>query len=108
MKNLYKTVGDNISLFRKKNKLTLEELSKKAGISTSFLSNIERGSRKATLHTIDKIADALDKPLSSLIAYRVGEEYLPEDAMLTLNIMQVLTDKSIEEKKKILAILKHL
>ena len=105
---IYETVGDNIALFRKKNDLTLDELAQKAGISTSFLSNIERGTRKATLLTISKIADALHKPLSSLIAYRVGEEYLPEDAMLTLNIMQLVSDKNIDDKKKILGILKHL
>lgn len=108
MKDIYKVVGNNVSMFRKKRGYTLDELAQKAGISTSFLSNIEKGSRKATLLTINKLADALEKPLSSLIAYRIGEEYLPEDSMLTLNIMQVVSDKTIEEKKKILNILKHL
>jgi len=52
--------GNKIREFREERGLTLNELSKKAGLSISYLSEIERGSKKPSLKTIDKIAKALN------------------------------------------------
>lgn len=45
---------------RKKCKLSQEELSLRSGLDRSFISLIERGKRKPTLHTIFLIAQALE------------------------------------------------
>ncbi|ABB15388.1 helix-turn-helix domain-containing protein [Carboxydothermus hydrogenoformans] len=52
--------GNKIRELREERGLTLNELSKKAGLSISYLSEIERGSKKPSLKTIDKIAKALN------------------------------------------------
>ncbi|MBH8609352.1 helix-turn-helix transcriptional regulator [Thermoactinomyces sp. CICC 10521] len=44
---------------RKKCKMSQEELSLRCGLDRSFISLIERGKRKPTLHTIFLIAQAL-------------------------------------------------
>ena len=49
----------NVRYFRKKSNMTLEELSEKSGLSTAYLSLIERDMREPTLITLRKIAAAL-------------------------------------------------
>lgn len=59
-------IGLKIKKLRKAQNLTLAELSGKAGISTSFLSQIENGKQAPTVVTLKKIADALGSPLKDL------------------------------------------
>lgn len=106
--DIYKILGENISLYRRKHGMKLETLAKKAGISVSFLNNIEKGKRKPTLYSIEKIANALDCPLASLLSYKSSVKYLPEDARITFDIIKIINKKSIEQKRKILEIIKIL
>jgi transcriptional regulator with XRE-family HTH domain len=107
--NIYKIIGKNIRLFRKKERLTLDELSKKTAISPSFLSNIESGIKQPTLITIEKIAQALNINLTSLFIKREKETIESiDDTTLTLNIIKMISEKSFEDKKKIYNILKYL
>ncbi len=106
--DIYKKAGINIRMFRKKEKLNLEELAKKSGISTSFLSNIEKGSRKPTLETIEKIANALGIGTATVFSDKLSLTYLPEENTVTLEIMKLISSKNLTEKKRILSILKHL
>lgn len=50
----------NIKEFRISKNFTQEELSEKAGISSDYLSEIERGKRTPSLKRLILIADALD------------------------------------------------
>jgi transcriptional regulator with XRE-family HTH domain len=52
---------------RKNRGLSQEVLAELAGISRSFLSEVERGSTTPSLDTMQKIADALNESLSFLI-----------------------------------------
>ena len=56
----------NIRYIRKQEKMTLEELSSKTGITAAYLSMIERGKREPTLSTLMKIAAALNVMTESL------------------------------------------
>jgi len=105
-KDIYLTIGENIKLFRDKKSLSLNALAAKAGISFSFLSNIEKGRRKATLYTIEKIAEALECGIYRLLTSRSEKEFLPEESRIILDIMQYVTPKDIETKRKILSIIK--
>ena len=52
-------IGDKIRELREKRKLTQIELAKLAGISNTYLSDIERGRVNPSLKTLDKLARAL-------------------------------------------------
>ena len=52
-------IGSHIHALRNKQKITLEELAEHIGISASFLGNIERGTRIASLDTMVAICNAL-------------------------------------------------
>ena len=53
------SIGRKIKELRKSQRLTLAELSGRAGVSASFLSQIENGKQTPTVVTLKKIADAL-------------------------------------------------
>jgi len=60
-------IGHAIKLCRQQRGCTQSELAKLAGISISYLSLLERGERSDPgLSTIEKVAAALDIPLSLL------------------------------------------
>lgn len=59
MANTFK-LGDNIKYFRKLRKMTQEELAEKSGLSTNFISMIERSkSAKISVDRLNQIANAL-------------------------------------------------
>ena len=55
-------VGSKIRFLRKQQKLTLQELSEKAKISLSYLSDIEKGRTNPSIGTLVSIARALGPP----------------------------------------------
>lgn len=56
---MYKRFGERVRGQRVLAQLTQEKLSQLSGISLSFLGHIERGTRKASLDTVVKLANAL-------------------------------------------------
>lgn len=59
-------IGGAIQLSRSKRKLSQAALAKRAGISVSYLSLLERSLRDPPLSTLQKIAAALNMPLEIL------------------------------------------
>lgn|SRR3989338_11043030 len=60
--------GENpVRVWRSYREMTLAELSKAAGISQPYLSQIENGSRDGTVSTMRALADALGVDLDDLI-----------------------------------------
>lgn len=49
--------------------ISQEELSFRAGLHRTYISDIERGSRNPSLKNIDKLAKALEISISALFAY---------------------------------------
>ena len=64
----YESLGMRIRRARKAAGMTQADLAEKLGISTSFLGHIERGTRKASLDTLVKMANELGVSLDSLAA----------------------------------------
>jgi SOS regulatory protein LexA len=67
------TVGENIRRLREERGINQRELAKKAGISHSYVSDVERGEAMPSLRFIEKIADALGVSPSALINRRGAE-----------------------------------
>jgi transcriptional regulator with XRE-family HTH domain len=58
--DLKEMIGSRIQEIRNKKGLTQDQLSEKVGISSKYLSSIERGKENPTLKTILKLARSLD------------------------------------------------
>lgn len=60
-------VGDALAALRDRQGLSLEELSRRAGVSKSMLSQIERAQANPTVAVVWRLANALGVPLTDLL-----------------------------------------
>lgn len=67
LKDVFK---ENVKYYRKQLKLTQESLAKLSGVSTNYIGEMERTGRKATLETIEKVANGLNIDPSLLLVSR--------------------------------------
>lgn len=60
--DLYKTIGENIKIYRKQAKLTQVQLAEQAQISLSYLSKIEADNcnKSLSISVLNQIANVLD------------------------------------------------
>lgn len=63
----YKLIGERIKEARLKKNLTQEKLAEKLGISTAFLSRLERGSSQINLKRLIEICSILDVNVGYII-----------------------------------------
>ena len=63
------SLGDKIRLMRAEKSLSLQELSQKAGISVSYLSEIERGTVYPALSTLRRVAEGIGAPPTALMGH---------------------------------------
>ncbi len=76
--------GARVRKLRNERNYSLVELSQKAGISTSFLSELERGNKRPSLSTIDKLAAVLNVPPGELMEKGSGGETNPGERIRSL------------------------
>lgn len=62
-----KEVGMNVKIVRVKANMTIQELAKKAGMSVTTISRLERGIGTARMFSINKIANALGIDVKTLL-----------------------------------------
>jgi len=70
---LREVLGDVLRRARTKQSRTLREVSDTARVSLGYLSEVERGRKEASSELLSAICDALDVPLSQLLA-EAGEQ----------------------------------
>lgn len=63
----YKKIGRHIRAKRKEMKMTQERLAEQVNLSVSFIGHIERGSRKASIETLNHICDVLMLSLDQVL-----------------------------------------
>lgn len=71
-------VGDTLAALRQARSLSLDELSRKAGVSKSMLSQIERGQANPTVAVVWRLANALDVTMGDLL----GNAPAPSEATI--------------------------
>jgi transcriptional regulator with XRE-family HTH domain len=106
---IYKAIGKKIQKAREEAGLSQEELSSRLGYTQAALSNYELGKRRLYLPNIEQIARELNKPLSYFLDEPVipatSKGIEPEDD-ITFEILKVLSDLPVEEKKYLLDYMK--
>jgi len=73
-------IGKRVKLLRKKAGLTQEKLSLKTGLSQTYLSGIENGTRNPSVKTLDKIARALHVKLIDITNF--DDYQIPEHSRI--------------------------
>jgi len=105
MKSIYKLVGQTtIRSERHRAGLTLSQLAALTSISAPFIGYIERGEKKLSLNSLEKIANGLNVPISNLLKKSTEQTRSCDNAMNQVNSM--LCDKSPAQQKKVIDIVK--
>lgn len=66
LESMNQTVAKNIKRLREEHKLSMDELSKRSGVSKSMLAQIERGEGNPTISTLWKISNGMKVPFDAL------------------------------------------
>jgi transcriptional regulator with XRE-family HTH domain len=101
----YKEIGYRITIAREEAGLNQKELAEILGISQATLSNYEKGKRRLYLSQLQKIADALGKPLQYFSQPIDMEVKMPDgsykEVKELLRIMNELSDLPGEDRKSV-------
>ena len=71
MSDIQILVGRRIRKIRKSKQLTMEQLAELSGLHHTYIGQLERGEKNATLTTLEKIAGSIEIPLSALLEQTV-------------------------------------
>ncbi|MCX7845808.1 MAG: helix-turn-helix transcriptional regulator [Dictyoglomaceae bacterium] len=96
-------IGNKIRKLRKEKNLTLEELSKKTGLSLSYISLIERGLKNPSLKALEKIAECFG--INPAIFFK--EEDINEKESIEV-FLRANTNLDEEERKMIIQLIESL
>ena len=103
MSDLAKIVGQRIRNYRTQLGLSQEKLAELSGCHPTYIGQLERGEKNATLESIDKIASSLKISLSKLFENLGGES--TNERNIPLECYEFLLTKSQEEQEQIIKIL---
>lgn len=81
-----KEIGKKIETLRKARKMSQYQLALEAGLSTSYIPDLEKGLKCPTVETLDSICYALGITLKDF--FTESEEILPQDKIAALSDRQ--------------------
>ena len=103
MSDIAKILGQRIRNHRTAKGLSQEKLAELSGCHPTYIGQIERGEKNATIESIEKVAVALHMPLSRLFEKLEAEE--TDARNIPLECYELLASKTPEEQEHIRRIL---
>ena len=103
MSDIAKILGQRIRRHRTAKGLSQEKLAEFSGCHPTYIGQIERGEKNATIESIEKIASALNVSLSTLFEKIVAQD--GEMRNIPLECYELISAKSQAEQEQILRIL---
>jgi len=105
MSDITMIVGERIQSYRRNAGLTQEKLAEIAGIHHTYVGQLERGEKNATLETIEKVARALDITFEALFEAIIAGD---ADSSTALEVYQLIATRPDKEQRLLLEILKKV
>jgi len=102
MSELSVIIGQRIRNYRTQKKLSQEKLAELADCHPTYIGQIERGEKNATVDSISRIASALDVSLSRLFE-KLGAEDEPDN--IPLSCYEFISTKTKPEQEQLYNIL---
>ena len=103
MSDIAKSVGQRIRNYRTQLGWSQEKLAELSGCHPTYIGQLERGEKNATLESIEKIASAMNIPLSKLFEKLGGKDSTEKD--IPLKCYDFLSAKTKEEQEQLYRIL---
>lgn len=128
MTNISNILGERIRHYRKSQHLSQEKLSELANLHPTYIGQLERGEKNASVETLYKICNALDVPITTLLEkideYKANEPLLKisklsdinstyaaieiketnHEINIPLTVYEILSKESLENQKNIFTI----
>lgn len=104
MGEMAKVIGQRVRRYRTKKRWSQEKLAEMAGCHPTYIGQVERGEKNATLESIAKIASAMDVPLSTLFE-KLGEDRTDS---IPLQCYELIASKSRREQEHLYRILTEI
>ena len=102
MSEISKLIGQRIRNYRNQQKLSQEKLAELSGCHPTYIGQVERREKNATLESIEKIASALNIPLSQLFE-KLGDGEVSDS--IPLKCYEFLSAKTKTEQEHLYRIL---
>ena len=96
MSEIAKFIGQRIRNYRTQQNLSQEKLAEMAGCHPTYIGQLERGEKNATLESVEKIASALNIPLSRLFE-KLGDN--EQEDSIPLKCYEFVSSKTKAEQK---------
>lgn len=106
MSEIAKAIGQRIRNYRTKQGLSQEKLAELSGCHPTYIGQLERGEKNATIESIEKIAVALNVSLSRLFDKLGGQDHNDRD--IPLECYEFLSAKTAEEQEHLYRIVLEL
>jgi transcriptional regulator with XRE-family HTH domain len=103
MSDITKVLGQRIRNYRTNKGLSQEKLAELSGCHPTYIGQIERGEKNATIESIEKIASALNVSLSTLFEKLGAQESVSRN--IPLECYEFLCAKTEAEQEQIFRIL---
>ena len=103
MSDFAKVLGQRIRNYRTARGLSQEKLAELSGCHPTYVGQLERGEKNATIESIEKLSSALGIPLSTLFEKLGAEE--TGSRSIPLECYELLSSKSKAEQERIYRIL---
>ena len=95
MSDIAKIIGQRIRNYRTQKGLSQEKLAELAGCHPTYIGQLERGEKNATLESVEKIASAMDISLSELFD-KLGKS---GSNNIAAKCYDLVTSKNVAEQK---------
>ncbi len=99
-------IGRRLRNYRTQQKLSQEELAERCGLHPTYIGQIERGEKNATIESISKIASGLKIPLSTL--FENIEDYSSDAPNYAASAYSIVNSASPNMQKKLITILETI
>ena len=104
MSEIAKIIGQRIRNYRTEKGLSQEKLAEMSGCHPTYIGQVERGEKNATLESIEKISSAMNVTLSKLFE-KLGED---TDESIPLKCYEFIASKSKSEQEHLYKMLVEL
>ena len=102
MSNISKTIGQRIKYYRLKKNLSQEKLAELSGCHPTYIGQLERGEKNATLTVIERVSSALNISMSKLFE-NIG--CYDKEKSIALECYDFILSKSKKEQEWLFRIL---
>ena len=105
MRRLASEVGHRIRIYRQNLNISQEELAERCGLHPTYIGQLERGEKNATLESIAKVAKGLSVSLEKLFE-NVTED--TETAGYPMQAYMLLMAETEKNQERLISILKNI